>query len=221
MRLALLGKGKTGSKVIELLSQSSHHWELSVFDSKNTPNLENLKDHDVILSFLPGPIFAQYLDQLIQCEIPVVTGSTGLEWPVDLKQKIKAPWLYATNFSLGMNLVHQMINALKKASVLFDDYKYHLHEVHHTKKLDSPSGTALTWQEWIGEKIEITAERIGDVVGDHQIILETPFEKITLKHQALDRKIFAQGALWACEKVVTLPVGIHSFQEITRKELID
>ncbi|MDD0852869.1 dihydrodipicolinate reductase C-terminal domain-containing protein [Halobacteriovorax sp. GB3] len=220
MKLALLGKGKTGSKVIELIEQKSLPIEVSIFDSKTPITIDSLKGHDVILSFLPGDAFLEYRETLKSSGIPVVTGSTGFSWEEDFKNDLKAPWVYATNFSLGMNLVQQMIKTMSNAHKLFSDYSFNIHEVHHTKKLDAPSGTAITWRDWTGEDFEITSDRIGDVVGDHTLTFETQTEKITLRHEALDRKIFAEGALWATKKVLELEVGLYDFQEITLKELL-
>lgn len=220
MKLALLGKGKTGSKVIELIEQKSLPIEVSIFDSKTPITIDSLKGHDVILSFLPGDAFLEYREILKDSGIPVVTGSTGFSWEEGFQKDLKAPWVYATNFSLGMNLVQQMIKTMSNAHKLFSDYSFNIHEVHHTKKLDAPSGTAITWRDWTGEDFEITSDRIGDVVGDHTLTFETPTEKITLRHEALDRKIFAEGALWATNKVLELEVGLYDFQEITLKELL-
>lgn len=220
MKIALLGKGKTGGKVIELVEQKKLAHSLTIFDRSHPLSLEALKGHDVILSFLPGEAFVENIELIKASGIPVVTGSTGFKWSDEIQKDIKAPWVYATNFSLGMNLVHEMINTLAKAKKLFSNYSFHIHEVHHTKKLDAPSGTALTWRDWVGEDFAISSERIGDVIGDHVLTLKTDNELITLRHEALDRKIFAQGALWACEKVIDLPAGIHNFQELTLKELL-
>lgn len=222
MKIALLGKGKTGGKVLELLLEKkiAH----TVFDSKNTPTLEKLKGHDVVISFLSGEVFKEYMDLLAESKIPVVTGSTGMIWPSDFdadlkKQNVK--WIYATNFSLGMNIVQQMIHIMGQASRVFSDYKFSMNEIHHTKKLDTPSGTALSWKKWIGHEVHITSERIGDVVGIHELVLTTNNEKITVKHEALDRKIFAEGALYAATKIIndtTLSPGLHLFQDVVQKE---
>lgn len=223
MKVALLGKGKTGGKVLELLQEKNIPH--TVFDSSNAPTIAKLKGHDVIISFLPGEAFKSYLALLLESKIPVVCGSTGMSWPVNFDAELKntgAKWIYATNFSLGMNLVHQMILIMKEASKIFEDYKFSLHEIHHTKKLDSPSGTALSWKEWSGHDMEITSERIGDVTGIHEIKLTTPNEEITLKHEASDRKIFASGALYAADKILQnnkLAPGLHLFQDVVAKEL--
>jgi 4-hydroxy-tetrahydrodipicolinate reductase len=220
MKVALIGKGKTGGRVLELLIDSKI--EHTVFDSTHSPALEKLAGHDVIISFLSGDVFKNYIELFIESKIPVVTGSTGLTWPLQFDERLKKAqlkWIYATNFSLGMNLVQHIMG---EAGKIFTDYHFSMHEVHHTKKLDAPSGTALSWKNWLGHELEITSERIGDVAGIHELTLSTKYEKISLKHEALDRKIFAEGALFAAKKITTenlLSPGLHLFQDIVLAEL--
>ena len=223
MKIALFGKGKTGGKVLDLMleAQIPH----SIFDSTNIPTKEKLSGHDVVISFLPGDAFHAYIPLLVETKIPVICGSTGLSWPLDFDAYLKEKnlkWIYATNFSLGMNLVQQMILVLSRAHKIFDNYKFDLHEIHHTKKLDSPSGTALSWKSWSGHEMDITSDRIGDVSGIHELKLSTPYEEISIKHEALDRKIFAEGALYAAKKILsdkTLGPGFYLFQDIVQREL--
>ncbi|WP_164848292.1 4-hydroxy-tetrahydrodipicolinate reductase [Halobacteriovorax sp. HLS] len=223
MKFAVIGKGKTGSHVIELLKQKSCHYE--IFDSKNSPTAKKLKKFDVAICFVNGPVFESLIPTLIDSRISVVTGATGLDFSQELSGQIKSAgvkWIKASNFSIGMNLVHKMISdCLSKASKLFDEYSFNIHEVHHTKKLDAPSGTAIKWQDWSGEKFDITHERIGDVVGDHTITLSTKNEKISLRHEALDRSIFASGALKACELLSEVEPGLHDFEDITLNKLLN
>lgn len=221
MKIALLGKGKTGIKVLELLI--ANNIPHTVFDSKNPPTLAILKNHDVVISFLAGDVFKDYIPLLIESTLPVVTGSTGMQWPLDFDTNLKMlnlKWIYATNFSLGMNIIHQMILIMKEANSIIPGVKFSMHEIHHTKKLDAPSGTALSWKKWLGHDINITSERTGDVIGIHEIKLTTPTEEITLKHDSLDRKIFAEGALFAAEKIRTLTPGLHQFQDVVQNELL-
>jgi 4-hydroxy-tetrahydrodipicolinate reductase len=222
-KVALLGKGKTGGKVLELLVENKIPH--TIFDSNNVPTVEKLAGHDVIISFLSGEVFKNYLEVLVESKIPVVTGSTGMTWPekfdLDLKQH-NVKWIYATNFSLGMNLVQQMILIMAKADKIFSQYSFSMNEIHHTKKLDAPSGTALSWKKWAGHEMTITSERIGDVIGIHELQLSTSTERITLKHEALDRKIFAEGAIFAAKKIIndkTIQPGLHLFQDIVQSEL--
>jgi 4-hydroxy-tetrahydrodipicolinate reductase len=221
MKIALLGKGKTGARVLELMQELKIPHV--VFDSKNQPTQETLKECDIVISFLSGEVFSEYITLLLESKLPVVTGSTGMNWPAGFDQKLKnqnTTWIYATNFSLGMNIVHQMILILKEANKILPDFSFSMHEVHHTKKLDSPSGTALSWKNWLAQDCDITSERTGDVVGIHELKLKTASEEITLKHEALDRKIFAEGALFAAKKIKTLPAGLHLFQDIVQAELL-
>lgn len=223
MNYAVIGKGKTGSHVIELLKKNEKSYE--IFDSKNIATAEKLANFDVAICFVNGPVFESLIPTLLESKISVVTGATGIELGDKLSTKVKeagAKWIKASNFSIGMNLIHKMIeDSLAKANKLFDEYNFNIHEVHHTKKLDAPSGTAIKWQDWTGEKFDISHERIGDVVGDHTITLRTSNEKITLRHEALDRSIFASGALKACQMISEVEIGLNDFEELTLKKLLN
>lgn len=216
MKIAIFGRGKTGSKVNEVALDQGH--DTTVFHSKNTPTLNSLIGHDVIISFLPGPALASYLDILKEASIPIVSGSTGH----DFSQVKDLTWIQGHNYALGMNIAREMIAVLSNAkSILGENYSCHIHEIHHTKKLDSPSGTALRWKQWCGLEGDITSERTGDVVGDHIITVKTNTEEISLRHQALDRKIFAEGALWMATKLFEKPMnqGFYWFENIVQSEL--
>lgn len=220
MKIALLGTGRTGSKVSEIAGED----EITGFDENNVPTLEKLKDCDVAISFLPGPVFLQYIDLLIESRLNVAIGSTGFEWPDEIDKRLKQAnlsWIASTNFALGMNLIRQAVKVLSKAPILFNDYKYSIEEVHHIHKKDSPSGTALSWKEWLGHEAEIASKREGDNPGFHKLILKTPYEDISIGHQSKDRKIFAQGAVWTARKLATgdIPPGLHKLQDIMDKEL--
>ena len=221
MQIALIGCGKTGSKVADLLSGS----DFTIFNTKNTPNKYKLRNHDVIICFTPGKVFLNLIPMLIETQIPVVTGSTGFDWPKDIHESLKSrklKWANSSNFSLGMNLIYEMIQVFKKAPLLFDDYQFSLNEIHHKNKLDSPSGTAILWENWLGEKMEITSIREGDAVGTHELILDTENESISIKHSAKDRKVFAQGAVWAAHQLVNnkkINPGLHQFNELIRQEM--
>ncbi len=219
MKVALLGTGKTGSKVIEVLGQ-----DVTGFDHNNPPTLATLKQHDVAIAFLPGPAFLQYIDLLIDSGLPVVNGSTGFAWPEALDKRLKTKhlsWITASNFSLGMNLIYGMIKVLAKTPRLFDDYEFKIHEIHHVHKKDQPSGTALAWQNWLGQSVPISSVREGDNPGYHRLTLTTDYEDISIEHQAKDRKLFAEGAIWAAKKLLSgdIQPGLHQLQAIMDKEL--
>src|SRR5690606_8405163 len=99
MRIALLGNGKTGSKVLEI-AEKKH--QLIIFDSQRVPTFEKLKETDAIISFLPGNVFLDLIPLLVETKLPVVTGSTGFTWPDNIQTILKEKnlaWIYATNFS--------------------------------------------------------------------------------------------------------------------------
>jgi 4-hydroxy-tetrahydrodipicolinate reductase len=220
-KYALLGAGKTGGKVVDLALDSE---EVIIFNTSNPPTVEKLAEVDAIISFLPGPAFVEYLDVLLASNKPVITGSTGFDWPADIHQKLvnkKVTWIKTHNFALGMNVIKPIIEYFQKAGNLFPEAQYKMHEVHHTKKLDAPSGTALSWKDWLDRNVEITHDRIGDVVGDHELTLRTEFEEITIKHRSLDRKIFASGALWATRYILDngMDHGLHPLEVIAKKRM--
>lgn len=221
-KIALLGAGKTGSKVIELANSDE---EIIVFNTSNPPTTDKIAEMDAVISFLPGPAFLEYIDLLLASKTPVITGSTGMEWPDGVHEKLldqKTTWIKAHNFALGMNIVKPIIEMMANATALFPEAKYKMHEVHHVHKKDAPSGTAITWKNWLDRNVEITSERTGDVVGDHEITLRTAFEEITIKHRSLDRKIFASGALWATRYLLENPdteAGLHPLEYIANKRI--
>ena len=222
MKIALLGKGKTGGKILNMVSAD----EVVIFDTQNPMTAQALKKCDVAISFLPGHVFLEAVPMLLEANIPVVTGSTGFDWPQGIEKKLidqKLIWVRSNNFSLGMNIVREMITILKKGRDLFNKFSINIHEIHHTKKLDAPSGTAKSWDEWIGGADTITHERIGDVVGYHKLSFQTPSESIELTHEAHDRAIFAEGALFAAKLILqnnkNIKPGLIEFNHLVRQEL--
>lgn len=201
------------------------HKDVIGFDSSHPPVLEKISECNVVVSFLPGDAFVNYLDLLLEAGKPVVTGSTGFEWPKDFEQKLEErslTWIRAHNFSLGMNVVREMIKKMAYLDDLFDDGSFSMHEIHHTHKKDAPSGTALTWKEWLGKEVKITSERTGDIVGVHQLQFDCRDEKIKLSHEAKDRSIFARGAVWAAKMVVQgedLEAGLLDFNQLVKDKL--
>ena len=224
MKIAVFGRGKTGSEVLRICSERKI--DTLNFHRENPPNLEGLKECDAIISFIPAAAFNEYMDMLIAARKPIISGSTGMAWPSELDETLKKAnmlWIQGHNFSLGMSIVHNMISALSKAQEIFEEeITSSIHEIHHTKKLDAPSGTAIRWNEWLGMGSVITSDRQGDVVGTHTLTLESASESITLTHKALDRGLFASGALWATNYALrnTQLTGFHWFEDLTHKELL-
>lgn len=216
MKISVIGTGKTGGKVVEMLDDNLAY----AFDGSNPPTLAKLKESDAVIIFVPGDAVDEIIDLVLESGTPAVWGSTGYTWADDLDEKIKmkqTKWVTATNFSLGMNLIRNAINIIAKGSEILKNPEFSIHEIHHTHKKDAPSGTAISWREWLGEELEITSERVGDVNGIHELTVQTETEKITLRHEALDRSLFAEGAIWAAEQLINnknLTYGVVTFGQL-------
>lgn len=215
MDIAVIGTGKTGSKVVDLLEGKV----IGPFNTRNKPTVEALREADAVIVFVPGSAVDDLLEVLIEAGTPAAWGSTGYEWPADLDENLKSKgikWLKASNFSLGMNIVRQCLAVIGKGSAILNDPQFQIHEIHHVQKKDAPSGTALSWQKWLGRKADITSERKGDIKGIHELHLKTGGESVWLKHEAHDRSIFAEGAIWAAGQIVkdSVEPGLHDFSTI-------
>ncbi len=225
MKFAVIGTGKTGGKVIELLEKGQI---VGPFDSSNKPTADSLKKADAAILFVPGTAVDELLDPLLQAGIPAAWGTTGYDWPADLNDQLKQKnikWLRASNFSLGMNIVRRCLRVMGQGSSVLDNPTFLIHEIHHKHKQDAPSGTAISWEKWLGKDAEITSERKGDIKGIHQLEVKTGSESIQIKHEAHDRKIFAEGAIWAAEQLLDEAVepGFHDlstiFDNLMKKQL--
>lgn len=216
MKAAVIGTGKTGSEVVSLLGPGRIS---ETFDSGNIPTVEKLKKADVCIIFVPGSAVDEIMAAVMDSGIPAVWGSTGYEWDGDLDRKLRdagLKWLKASNFSLGMNVIRRAVKVISEGADMLEHPEFHIHEIHHTDKKDAPSGTALSWKEWLGKEAEITSERKGDVKGIHELTVRTESESIVLKHQAHKRRVFAEGAVWAAEQLLQdhISAGFHDFSTL-------
>ena len=164
---------------------------------------------------------------MAKSNFPWVIGTTGLDWQhVDqlIKGTLKAPWIYAANFSLGMLMLKRSLRTLSGMANLLgkDQISYALHEEHHLYKKDQPSGTAIEWAQIFGIKTEACSSlRLGDIVGNHTLSLNTPGESITISHQANSRETFAHGVWWAIKQLRQLPTLGRECKLIHLESLID
>lgn len=211
MKIAVIGNGNTGKAVGQLLEDQEI---IGPFDSKKKITLEQLNTADAGIIFIPPEAFKEYENIFMQTSTPLVIGSTGVTFP----GKVNSPWVCANNFSLGMQVIRSAFQNMKKVLLTLDSFKINIHEIHHTKKVDAPSGTAISWSEWIGGADQISSERLGDVKGYHELNLVGSGENIQISHMAHDRSIFAKGAIlsarylyWNKEK---LKNKIYSFEDI-------
>ncbi len=209
MKTAIIGKGRTGGALLSLLDDNQI---IGPFGRSNPATLDALKRAEVAICFVPGEAMPDLMPLLLKANLPVVWGVTGYQWPETINQQLVdagLTWVKGHNFSLTMPLVKHALNALGLIKSLDPSSDFAIHEIHHTGKLDAPSGTALSWGEWLVDQqagfglddINITSDRVGDVVGDHKITITSGDETITLHHQAHDRRLFARGALWAAEQL--------------------
>jgi 4-hydroxy-tetrahydrodipicolinate reductase len=222
MNVAIIGKGRTGIEVIKLLPKGSIH---STFDQSNALSLEKLQGADVAIVFTPGNSVASISEVLLEAGIPVIWGSTGFEWPSDMNSRLEAAqvtWIHGTNFSLGMLVMRHVMNEVGRLMKILDKPECRLVETHHENKVDSPSGTALSWEEWLKHPVEIESIREGDVIGTHRLEIESENELMQFEHRAKSRRIFAEGAIWAAKEVVAgafCDKGLHSFEKMSEKQV--
>jgi len=223
LQIALIGYGKMG-KIIEELAHSRGHEVTLRISSQNQAafNAKNLADCNVAIEFSTPEVAYGNLKKLAKNKVATVCGTTGWldhydEIVQDFKQA-EAPLLYASNFSVGVNIFFELN---KKLATLMKDqisYSVDITENHHITKKDAPSGTAVTlanqlintlpdkevWtlgQEAQPSEIPITAIREGDVKGDHTIKYRSEIDQITISHQAFTREGFALGAILGAEYV--------------------
>src|SRR5690606_5575710 len=211
MRIALLGYGKMG-KVIEAIAlQRGHTIALKV--SSDTKNYQ-LTDVDVAIDFSTPESAVKNISKCFNNNVPVICGTTGwlqdYDAMVQLCKDTNGTFLYASNFSLGVNIFFELNNTLAKLMKGLPQYNVSIEEIHHTQKLDAPSGTAITLANDIIESSEyshwtldspktnelpITAKRIENVPGTHEITYESAVDSIQIKHTAHSREGFALGAV--------------------------
>lgn len=222
-------------KTIEILAKEKGHEIACIINSKNQ-NFEDLKRCDVAIEFTKPDLAFGHIQTCFQLQVPIVVGTTGwydrFEEVQLLQQKEKGALLFATNFSIGVNLFWAANKYLSKLMNSYTDYEVSLTEIHHTQKLDSPSGTAITTaeqiianldrkQSWIeGEKnqesqLEIEALRINDTFGTHQVTYASEIDEISIRHEAKNRKGFAAGSIIAAE-FLHQKQGIFTMQDLLK-----
>jgi 4-hydroxy-tetrahydrodipicolinate reductase len=235
MKIAIVGYGKMG-KAIEKLAISQGHEVVLRINRNNSSELttENLSKADVAIEFTNPESAYDNISECLKCNIPVISGSTG--W-LDKKKEIEelvastdGSFLYASNFSLGVNVLFDLNERLAKLLGTNKDYQLHIEEIHHTEKKDAPSGTAISLAEGIinnsdhrfkkwaldnedEDAIEITAKRIKEVKGTHIISYTSAVDKISMSHEAFNRDGFALGALLAA-KYVHDKKGVFTMKDV-------
>lgn len=229
MKIALLGYGKMG-KTIERLAQDRGH-EI-VYKIKNDIAAFDLSKVDVAIDFSVPDAAFENITTCFKQQVPVISGTTGwldkYEEAVEICKKNNGAFIYASNFSLGVNLFFELNKKLAEMMSSFPDYSVAIEEIHHTQKLDAPSGTAISLAKQIIEKtgkkgwklnraeegeIPVTATRIENVPGTHVITYDSPIDTIKIEHIAHSRDGFALGAIVAAEWIQNKN-GVFSMKDV-------
>jgi len=224
MNIALIGYGKMGKTIERMAIAAGHSVVMKIGrDNAGDLNADRLKAVDVAIEFTRPESAFENICQCLEAGVPVVCGTTGwlekLETVKALCEKQKGAFLYASNFSIGVNLFFALNRQLASLMANYPQYEPGLLEIHHIHKLDAPSGTAITLAEdlmaanpakkkWVNtasgapDELSILSERTGEVPGTHEVRYASPIDTITIRHEAHSREGFAQGALVAAEWIV-------------------
>lgn len=223
MKIALLGYGKMGKEIEKIAISRGHEIVLKIgVDNLSDLTEANLKQVDVAIEFSTPDTAYSNIQLCFTSNVPVVVGTTGWLDKIDdcINQTKEGKGLfYASNFSVGVNVFFEINRKLAELMNPYPDYKIEMEEIHHTQKLDAPSGTAITLAEgviegiddvsgWTNEATEtksnvgIISKRIEKVPGTHVVTYENEIDEIYIRHTAHNRKGFALGAVLASEFMV-------------------
>lgn len=229
MKIALLGYGKMGKEIEKIALERGHEIVLRKTEDSDFSGLENA---DVAIDFSIPDAAVENISTCFNHNIPVISGTTG--WlenygkMVELCREKNGAFLYGSNFSVGVNLFFELNSYLARLMSRINEYQVSMEEIHHTQKLDAPSGTAISlaegifketqYKEWTMEKagqdqIHIEAKRIADVPGTHSVYYRSSVDEIEIKHTAFSRQGFALGAVVAAEWIQNKK-GIFSMKDV-------
>ncbi len=236
MKVALIGYGKMGKEVENVCRELGHEIKLIISKTGSFISLvHDLNSCDVAIEFTQPESAYENIKICIDHGLPVVSGTTG--WMNKKKElekyclEKKGSFLYASNFSVGVNMFFYINQKLAALCSQFPEYEVKIKEIHHTSKVDAPSGTAISlaediiqehgrYQSWVTEMssqrkniIPVYSERIQDVPGTHEVVYESEIDTIEIKHVAKSRKGFAYGAVMAAEWLQDRK-GVYSMKEV-------
>jgi 4-hydroxy-tetrahydrodipicolinate reductase len=225
MNIALIGYGSMGHSVERVARERGH--SIVTIVNENHKGLdashlsESLRAADVAIDFTAAPAVERNVSACMHAEVPLVEGTTG--WHDDL-DKIRSlvvnsggALAYGANFSIGVNLFYKVIEYAAELFAKFPEYELFIEELHHSKKRDAPSGTALKLREIVDPHyagdVSIASTRTGHIPGTHRVGFDAPADQILLEHSARSRDGFALGAVMAAEWLVGKK-GLHEFTSI-------
>ena len=235
MKIALIGYGKMGKAIEEIALQNGHEVVLKIsIENVEDKTIENLQKADVAIEFTGPESAVENLQLCFEAGVPVVSGSTGwLDRWEDIRtacDEKNGSLIYASNFSIGVNLFFELNTYLAALMNQYDMYDIKMEEIHHTQKKDAPSGTAITLAEqilqniarkkaWVNQQpssadeLEIVSKRIDPAPGTHIIKYTSPIDDIEIIHTAHNRTGFAAGAVKAAEFLKDKK-GIYTMKDV-------
>ena len=227
MNILVLGRGKTGSLVAEVARQRGHNAQVAgAAENQDAKALtpEKLNGIDVVIDFTAPTCAVAHIEACAKAGKNMVVGTTGWYGEIDRIRKFVENQgiglIYAANCSIGVNIFLEAARAA--AAALQHDYSGQIFERHHAQKKDAPSGTAIILQRTMreasgkGADLEIISFREGDVVGMHEVVLESAADRIYLCHDAKSRQGFADGAVRAAEWIAGKK-GFYDFKDVWRQ----
>jgi len=224
MKIALIGYGKMGQAIEAIALQRGHEIVLKIdIGNRDSFTKQNLQQADVAIEFTSPQSAVENILRCLEYETPLVCGSTG--WLAELPEiettlyKYDGAFLYASNFSLGVNIFFEVNKLLARLMAGQTAYDVQMLEVHHTQKKDAPSGTAITLAEqilavdfhkkkWVNQPsgqiadLYIESQRTDPAPGTHIVNWTSPIDDIEIKHTAHSRTGFALGAVLAAEFLI-------------------
>ena len=235
MRIALIGYGKMGQMIEGIALERGHEIVLKI-NIENTEdfNKENIAKAEVAIEFTGPDSAYEDVKKCIEFGIPVVSGSTGWNDKLDKMKKYakekNGSFLHASNFSIGVNIFFEVNKLLARLMSQQPSYNVSLKEIHHTQKLDAPSGTAVTLAEqvlqqitgkkkWVNNEtnnkteLSIISERIDPAPGTHEVKYSSEIDDIEIIHTAHNRKGFALGAVLAAEYIWNKK-GVYTMKDV-------
>lgn len=206
--------GKYGQKILKLAENASGI-TIAGLCHRRAPLDQHITPGAVVIDFSAPDASAHHAELCAKHGMTAVIATTGLTdaQQATICEAAKKTAIVATpNTSLGVNM---LLNWMQKAaSSLGSEYSAKMTEIHHTRKKDAPSGTALRLAKAFGREMPIESIREGDVVGAHTITFTGPFEKITIRHEAISQDLFAEGALTAARWVADKKPGLYDMQDV-------
>ena len=234
MKIALLGYGKMGQVIEKIALQRGHEIVVrkSIGDS-----FDGLENANVAIDFSAPDAAIENISTALKLGIPIISGTTGwlqdYDKMVQLCQEKNGAFISSSNFSLGVNIFFELNTFLARIMSKFEDYKIGIEEIHHTQKLDAPSGTAISlakgviensdYKNWTMENpksddILIEAKRIENVPGTHTVTYNSNIDLLEIKHLAHNREGFALGAVIASEWIVGKQ-GVFTMKDVLELNL--